>query len=340
MQHVDQLTLDAVINHSLSEVQVARIKEHVRVCRVCARRLEEYRDLFSEVEIIIPTAERDVIAKPEAGRSWREVIRPRFDDALPSGDKAIKIGVGIVTILVIGVVVFLMRSPAQTGGPIVLAPSTRTPAATAPVTTTTPSTPAPTGMSPTTARPALSPPAQPTATLSSAAPARVDPPKPTRTPRPAAAAVTTPRRSFAAPVPAKAAVDPARTAAAPSGTPPKEAGHTPLFHRVESTEALSALGGSMRLIDGTTPDHFEMAPGNVVPGAEESLPVIRVIYKLSGATILLDQQRHPEISSRDLSSGTAPEGVSVVQWSSGDFWLTLAGRVPADTLELLARRVH
>jgi hypothetical protein len=29
-----------------------------------------------------------------------------------------------------------------------------------------------------------------------------------------------------------------------------------------------------------------------------------------------------------------------VQWSEGDFWLTLAGRVPADTLELLARRVH
>ncbi|MEO8032446.1 MAG: hypothetical protein ABJC74_03635 [Gemmatimonadota bacterium] len=339
MQHVDQLTLDAVISHSLSEAQVARIKEHVRVCRVCARRLEEYRDLFSEVEIIIPTAERDVMAKPEVGRSWREVIRPRFDDALPSGDKAIKIGAGIVTVLVIGVVIFLMRSPAQTAGPIVLAPSTRTPA-TAPVSTAAPTTPAPTGGLPTTPAPAVNPPARTTATLGPAAPARIDLPKPTRAPVATAPAATTPRRSVAAPLPAKSAVDGASTAAAPSGTPPKEGGHTPLFHRIESAEALSALGGSIRLIDGTTPDHFEMAPGNVVPGAEESLPVIRVIYKLSGATILLDQQRHPEISSRGLSSGTAPEGVSVVQWSSGDFWLTLAGRVPADTLELLARRVH
>jgi hypothetical protein len=96
----------------------------------------------------------------------------------------------------------------------------------------------------------------------------------------------------------------------------------------------------MRLIDGQTPDHFEMAPGTAVPGATETLPVVRVIYRISGTTILLDQQRNPAVTSRESLAGTAPEGVSVVQWSSGDFWLTLAGRVPADSLELLARRVR
>jgi hypothetical protein len=325
MQHVDQKTLDAVINHSLTEAQVARIKEHVRVCRVCARRLEEYRDLFSEVEVIIPTAERDVIPKPAPTQTWREVIRPRLDDALPSGDTAIKIGAAIVTVLVIAVVIYLVRGPTQSATPIVLQPVSRgvtgsPPRVVAPVPATD------------------SVPARTTASLGSATPARVDPPKKPVQTVPSAATSPASRRQPSETVPKPA---PAQgKSAAPTPTPAVEGGHTPLFHRVESTEAIGALGGSMRLIDGETPDHFELAPGNVVPGAAENLPVVRVIYRLNGSTILLDQQRHPEIASKDMSSGTAPEGVSVVQWSEGDFWLTLAGRVPADTLELLARRVR
>ena len=343
MQHVDQQTLDAVINHSLTETQVARIKEHVRVCRVCARRLEEYRDLFSEVEVIIPTAERDVIPKPAPTQTWREVIRPRLDDALPSGDNAIKIGAAIVTVLVLAVVIYLVRGPSQSATPIVLQPVSRSAQTSPPKAVTPLPDPAPAASAataPAATTPASVPTVKPgqsartTASLGSATPAHSDPPKQPAQTAPAVATNPTLRR------PTSAAVPKSTSQSATAPAPAAEGGHTPLFHRVESTEAIGALGGSMRLIDGETPDHFELAPGNVVPGAAQNLPVVRVIYKLNGSTILLDQQRHPEIASKDMSSGTAPEGVSVVQWSEGDFWLTLAGRVPADTLELLARRVH
>lgn len=320
MQHVDQPTLDAVLSHTLSAAQLARIKEHVRGCRLCARRLEEYRDLFSEVEVIIPTAERDVVAKPGTTGSWREVLTPRLDDALPSNSRLLQIGMGFVTVLVLAVVVFLVRSPAPKLAPIVLPPAPR------PVVSSAPVSPAPRAPATTDASLGAGVPAPGTP----APPAHVGP----ATPKPARAAP--PRSSSAPPRPQNAAAIPTESAAAA----PPVYGHTPLFHRVESTEAIGALGGSMRLIDGQTPDHFEMAPGTAVPGATETLPVVRVIYRINGTTILLDQQRNPAVASRESLTGTAPEGVSVVQWSSGDFWLTLAGRVPADSLELLARRVR
>lgn len=315
MQHVDQPTLDAVLNHQLSAAQLAKIKEHVRGCRMCARRLEEYRDLFSEVEVIIPTAERNRVSKPGVGRTWRDVLTPRLDDALPDSDRMLKIGMAVVTILVLGVVAFLMRSPTRSAAPIVLAPHPQTPAPTTPAPQPSPPAPTPIKTVTPTPAPAVSTPTEPV--------------RPTPTaPKPA----STPTRRLPATTKAPATADPPAVSTA-------EGGHTPLFHRVESTEAIGALGGSMRLIDGVTPDHFEMAPGTVVPGAAETLPVVRVVYKLFGGTVLLDQQRNPAQASRDPASGTAPEGVSVLRWSSGEFWLTLAGRVPADSLELLARRV-
>jgi hypothetical protein len=313
MQHVDQATLDAVLNHQLSDAQLAKIKEHVRGCRMCARRLEEYRDLFSEVEVIIPTAERNRVSKPGVGRTWRDVLTPRLDDALPSSDRMLKIGMAAVTVLVLGVVVFLMRSPSRSVAPIVLAPH--------------PQVTAPTASAP-----------QPTSQVTQPAPAPTRAVNPAPTAPAAAAPVRTTAETPPLPRRQKPVTDPPQRAAVATPVAPDNS-HTPLFHRVESTEAIGALGGSMRLIDGVTPDHFEMAPGTVVPGAAETLPVIRVVYRLYGGTILLDQQRNPEQASRDSASGTAPEGVSVLRWSSGDFWLTLAGRVPADSLELLARRV-
>jgi len=319
MQHVDQATLDAVLNHSLSAPQLAKIKEHVRGCRMCARRLEEYRDLFSEVEVIIPTAERNQVSKPGVGQTWRDVLTPRLDDALPSSDRLLKIGMGVATVLVLGVVVFLMRSPTRTVGPIVLPPHPQ-------AAVTPPATPQPTPVAPAPQQDQPVSPTPPPTTSKAPDPVRTAPvaPKP--------AATTTRRQPVASRTPAPRAAD-------VPASPTAEGGHTPLFHRVESTEAIGALGGTMRLIDGVTPDHFEMAPGTVVPGATETLPVVRVVYRLYGVMILLDQQRNPEVASRESASGTAPEGVSVLRWSSGEFWLTLAGRVPADSLELLARRV-
>ena len=88
MRHVDQPTLDAIINHQLSPRELARLKDHVRDCPLCARRLEEYRDVFSEVEAIIPTAASDVV-HDVAPRSWRRILMPRLDDRLPRSDRVL-----------------------------------------------------------------------------------------------------------------------------------------------------------------------------------------------------------------------------------------------------------
>ena len=62
MAHVDEHALEAVIHHRLSSKELGRIKKHVQGCRTCARRLEELRDRFTEVESVIPTTERSRVA--------------------------------------------------------------------------------------------------------------------------------------------------------------------------------------------------------------------------------------------------------------------------------------
>jgi hypothetical protein len=283
MRHVDQSTLDAIINHQLPDRELVRLKEHVRACTLCSRRLEEYRDVFGEVEAIIPTVERDVIHDLEP-RSWRRVLMPRLDDGTPRPDRllwAVVAAAGVATAIVVAM---LLRSPALPPVPFTAPPAPASPSA--------PAVPAP----------------QPA------------PPEPvTRTaPQPATApSVPTPR-----PAPAPASI---------SGIG---------FRRVESAQAIRSLGGAVRLIDGLLPDHFEMGVGARVPGAVDTLPVVRVIYHDGGNVLLLDEQRRAGVASGDTLIGTAEAGVSVLQWNSAGFWLSLAGRLPVDSLERLARRIR
>ncbi len=83
-----------------------------------------------------------------------------------------------------------------------------------------------------------------------------------------------------------------------------------------------------------------MAVGTGVPGAVDSLPVIRVVYHDRGEVVLLDEQRRLGPAPGDTLVGTAEAGVSVLQWNSAGFWLSLASRLPVDSLERLARRIR
>ena len=286
MRHVDQPTLDDIINHRLSPRDLARLKDHVRACPLCSRRLEEYRDVFSEVESIIPTLERDIVHDLEP-RSWRRILMPRLDNALPRGDRMLWGVVAAAAVATAAVVAMLLSSPALPPGPVPVEPRT---------------------------------PAPPPAAGQAAPPAA-----------PATAGVSAPSPGTAPP--------------ASSPTPPHHApGPASLagsgFHRVESAEAIRALGGAIRLIDGLLPDHFEMGVGTRLPGAVDSLPIVRVVYRDGGSVVLLDEQRRPGPAPGDTLVGTADAGVSVLQWNSNGFWLSLAGRLPVDSLEGLARRIR
>jgi hypothetical protein len=287
MRHVDQPTLDAIINHQLSARDLARLKEHVRDCTLCSRRLEEYRDVFGEVEAIIPTVERDVIHEAEP-RSWRRVLLPRLDDGVPGQDRLLWTVVAAASVAAAIVVAMLLRPPAL---PPIPSAAPLPPVSNGPAATETP------------------PPVH-------AAPAARQAPSP---PAPASAAPAT---------------------QAPHRAPPPSIQSAPGFHRVESAQAISALGGAVRLIDGLVPDHFEMSVGTRVPGAVDSLPVVRVVYRDGGKTLLLDEQRRGGLAPGDTLVGTAEAGVSVLQWNSAEFWLSLAGRLPVDSLGRVARMIR
>lgn len=54
MFHLNDRTLERLINGTASGIEVDRIRRHVDECRACSRRLEEWRDNFGEVDRHFP----------------------------------------------------------------------------------------------------------------------------------------------------------------------------------------------------------------------------------------------------------------------------------------------
>jgi hypothetical protein len=107
------------------------------------------------------------------------------------------------------------------------------------------------------------------------------------------------------------------------------------------TEAVRRLQGSIRLIDGMTPDHIEVGPGRAVPGAEPALDVVRVVYLTpEGARVFLDQQRTGK-AAEEPAIDSAPSGIALARWTDEHgFWLSLAGLVNPGTMHSLVKRVR
>ena len=130
------------------------------------------------------------------------------------------------------------------------------------------------------------------------------------------------------------------------------------FHRASLEAAVARLQGSIRLIDGMRSDHVEIGSGRQVPGADSGRDVVRVVYGRARSELVLDQQRLPRSGSAaaeeraaklpqagmgpaDTLLTTAPDGRRSLRWRErGGFWLSLTGRVPADSLKRLAARVR
>ncbi|MEO8032447.1 MAG: zf-HC2 domain-containing protein [Gemmatimonadota bacterium] len=113
--------------------------------------------------------------------------------------------------------------------------------------------------------------------------------------------------------------------------------------KVSMEKAVQALGGTIHLIDGMSPDRVEQLSPRAVSGAHAGLPVIRVIYlDAPMREIWLDQQRGLGRSApRDTVLLWTEDGGQSLQWMTGtDDWLSLTGHLTADSLKALAQWVR
>jgi len=125
------------------------------------------------------------------------------------------------------------------------------------------------------------------------------------------------------------------------------------FRRASLEEAVTGLGGTIRLIDGMTSDRVEIGPGRGISSADSTRQVVRVIYGAPGNRVVLAQQRlaatdagaggasrEAQLGPGDLVLTTSPDGLNELRWTDRGLWLSLSGRVPADSLRRLADRVR
>jgi len=126
------------------------------------------------------------------------------------------------------------------------------------------------------------------------------------------------------------------------------------FRPVEMVDAVKALAGSIRLVDGLDPKRILGGPGSRMAGADPSRQVIRVIYEdPPGRELWLDQQRADTEEKVGLAARAArlmpgdttvtvgPGGLYRVTWfDQHGFRLALTGFLPADSLRAIIPRVH
>jgi len=136
------------------------------------------------------------------------------------------------------------------------------------------------------------------------------------------------RRRPAAPPPA--------TQPAPAPTPPAPPTieqRAQVYLRIGLDEASRQLGGPAHVIEGLSPMFMGLVRGTVVPGADATRPVVRVVYQDSqGRLIMLDQQR--------LRSGQATPNAGPRAWLLGETAIWLNGEASADILRTYRPRVR
>jgi hypothetical protein len=166
-------------------------------------------------------------------------------------------------------------------------------------------------------------------------------------------------------LPAAASTELAAAARAPAAAEPKAS--APRFHRATLEEAVTALRGAIRLIDGMQSARVEVGPGALVAGANRDRVVVRVLYSDAGRPVMLEQQRvrapgDTTSAVADVGQGERPmleeapaaearpedtlltreaDGSYQLRWVDDDgFWLSLTARMSADALRRLAARVR
>jgi hypothetical protein len=346
MFHLNERLLEKLVSGSAPVSDVERIRHHVRDCRACARRLEEWRDAYAEVDYAYPElAHADsattvtpggmVVVPGSEGRRW--IPQLSFANALWI--------VALLMALVVGYGANRLRS-ANDGFESVASARTRPPrpetgnGAGVPMPLAAPSSDSLVRVNQRTAAPAppvTSPVPAPAAAVNDGPPAG-EPETPAHRP---AASRTVPRSTPAMTVDTRA-------------DPPPPIPVSPSFRNIAATEATRRLGGALRLVRGLDADHIEVGPAAAVPGAQAGLAVVRVVYRTpDGGRMLLDQQLIPADSSGfrpiddptlengETAFGTAPNGVSVATWVDEDgYRISLVAQAPIDSLRRLVPLVR
>lgn len=142
--------------------------------------------------------------------------------------------------------------------------------------------------------------------------------------------------------------------------------HTPAPRRITMDEAVTHLGGTIRLIDGLTPQRVELLAGVDVAGADPGREVIRIYYEEPDlGLVTLDQQRPgPSFSAMRSQSEVSPDSVTLtpaptsgigrameravgpgrpalasLTWRRDGAWLSLTSRLTKDQMTMLQARV-
>ncbi len=313
MFHLNDRLLEKLIDGSAAPADVERIQRHAESCRACARRLEEWRDNYPEVDQHFPDLALEAPPSSTVTPSGM-LLLPREDLSREGGfDSATGLWVGVV-ILALIVGYGANRLHLRTEGMDFTAQDLQLP-------------PEPSA-SPAAGGPAPGPGAPSAAAGSDSA----------RAPRPAARPSTT---APSAPAP-------------PREPPPGRLAVSDRFRAITAAEGARRLGGRLRTLRGSEPDHIEVGPASAVPGAQRGLDVVRVVYRTaSGGWILLDQQRipvdstgfrpidDPTLESGQTAYGTSATGVSVATWlDDAGYRISVAVQAPVDSLRRLVQLVR
>ncbi len=339
MFHLNERTLEKLVSGSALVSDVERIRVHVSECRACARRLEEWRDNYAEIDHAYPelTHADNATRLTAGGLVVVPVDEPRWRPALPKLNFANVLWVvALIMALVVGYGANRLRS--SNDGFEAIA-SSRSPRPLRPEKGSGAGVPIPL--------------AQPGESL-------VRVPQRPSLKQPAAIVDDTTDESTAAEPPVRAKPykpEPRSTPAATLDTradPPAPAPVSPSFRNVQQAEAARRLGGTLRLMKGLEPDHIEVGPAAAVPGALSGLAVVRVVYRTpEGGRILLDQQLipadsagfhpidDPTLENGQTAFGTAPNGVSVATWVDHEgYRISLVTQAPVDSLKQLVQLVR
>ncbi len=340
MFHLNDRLLEKLIDGSASGGEVARIKRHAESCRACARRLEEWRDNYREVDEHFPDLAH------EAGAA--ATVTPGGLVLLPTDDVQERTWAPDITTL-LWVAAVLLALVVGYGASRLRQPNEGMAVASREARATPPAPPRRDGIAAgATTAPVPAP-------VPSAAPPQVSDAPATR--NPSAGKATTPAGTRAVPSgsprPGTPAADPVITSN-PAATSAAAIPVSPRFRAVGSGEASLRLGGRLRLLSGLEPDHVEIGPASAVPGAQRGLDVVRVVYRApDGGRILLDQQLIPADSSGfrpiddpalengETAYGTSSTGVSVATWLDEEgYRISVVVQAPVDSLKRLVQRVQ
>jgi hypothetical protein len=116
-------------------------------------------------------------------------------------------------------------------------------------------------------------------------------------------------------------------------TPPTVEERAQVYLRIGLDEASRQLGGPVHVIEGLSPMFMGLTQGVVVPGADATRPVVRVVYQdAQGRLIFLDQQR--------LRTGQAPPTATPLSWMYGGTAMWLHGEAGPEILRTYRARVR